>query len=76
MKANNLSLKDVVKCAVNALEAGVDSKEEAVSSILDFIDANYTANSALDVVPVEVFEAKDKAGNTIKVFGIPEHLIA
>ena len=77
MNSTNLSLKDVVRCAVNALEAGADSKEEAISSILDFINENYVQNNKLEELPVEVFEVTDKEGNKIEVAGVRfEHLVA
>jgi len=77
MNSKNLSLKDVIVCAVNALEAGVDSKQDAVSSILTFISENYVQNSQLQELPVEMFEVTDKEGNKIEVAGVRfEHLVA
>lgn len=77
MNSTNLSLKDVVTCAVNALEAGVDNKAEAISSILNFINENYTPNNTLEDLPVEVFEITDASGNKIEIAGVRfEHLVA
>lgn len=77
MNSTNLSLKDVVTCAVNALEAGVDSKQEAVASILNFIKEHYIQSSELEELPVEVFETTDKDGKKIEVAGVRfEHLVA
>lgn len=70
MNNRNLSLKEIVACAVNGLEAGVDSKEDAINSILNFIDNNYTENADLDIIKTELFELTDEQGKKVKIAGV------
>ena len=65
-----MSLKDVITCAVNGLEAGVDTKREAIDTILTYVNTNYTANEDLEVVHTRIFEGTDLEGKQIKVAGV------
>lgn len=65
-----LSLKEIITCAVNALQAGVDSKDEAVDNIMSYVNEHYTNNEQLEEVPTELFEGVDKSGNRFRVAGV------
>ena len=65
-----MNLKDVITCAVNGLEAGVDTKREAIDAILSYVNNNYTANEELEVVHARIFEGTDSEGKHIKVAGV------
>lgn len=64
-----MSLKDVITCAVNGLEAGVDTKREAIEAILTYVNSNYTENNSLQELPVEVFKIDTPSGQ-VEVAGV------
>lgn len=68
--SKNLSLKEIITCAMNALEAGVDSKQEAVNEIESYVNEHYISNSELEVVPMEVYEGTDQQGRRFRVAGV------
>ena len=65
-----MKLKDVITCAVNGLEAGVDTKREAIDAILSYVNNNYTANEDVEVVHARIFAGTDSEGKHIKVAGV------
>lgn len=52
MALNELSLKDVIRCALNSVEAGGESKKEVVDQVVAYIESKYIeADKVKEVVP-------------------------
>lgn len=64
-----MNLREIVTCAVNGFEAGVDTKKEAINQIINFVDSNYTHNDSLQALPVEVFKVDTPTGK-VEVAGV------
>lgn len=49
------SLRDIIACAVNSIEAGVENKEDSINSIQLYVEEHYIDKKAIEKLPTEAF---------------------
>lgn len=54
------SLRDIIACAVNSFEAGLDNKQETIRNIESFIEDNYINKKSLEKLPAEAYYKLNK----------------
>lgn len=61
------TLKEVIKIAVNSLEAGVDNKEDVESRIYEFVKENYLDKKLIETLPVNLVQIANTMGMKVEV---------
>lgn len=62
------SLKDTVTLFMNCFDAGLESKEDAITQICNYVEEAYVQKGALEALPVEaVCDLNESYGITVDV---------